>query len=199
MSKKKNLTDLNQFVQDAIRTESRVDRIRVNVRLLFNALILFNSAGQLLDMAKKRIFYRKEYDVNKAERSLDHAAKALSQLQRVPVGRDYAEEVVEFNSRILHGIIGLATESTELCEALFMAMTSNSQLDIINVLEELGDVSWYEAILLDEVQGDWNTVLDTVILKLKKRYPEKFTNEAAVNRDLDSERKVLETMKPKTD
>lgn len=195
----KNLTDLTQFVQDAIRTESRVDDIVVNKRLLFNSLMLFISAGQLLDLAKKRIFYRKPYAAGKGIDSLANAAKALSRLQDVPVGDDYEEETVEFNSRILHGIVGLATESTELCEALFMAMTSDSQLDIVNILEELGDMSWYEAILLDEVRGNWDEVLDTVILKLKKRYPEKFTNEHAINRDLTSEREVLETMKPKTE
>jgi hypothetical protein len=35
--------------------------------------------------------------------------------------------------------------------------------------------------------------MEKVVLKLKKRYPDKFTVDAAINRDLDAERKVLET------
>jgi len=35
--------------------------------------------------------------------------------------------------------------------------------------------------------------MEKVIIKLRNRYPEKFTEEAAINRDTDAERKILET------
>jgi hypothetical protein len=40
----------------------------------------------------------------------------------------------------------------------------------------------------------WNMedILDTNIAKLEARYPEKFTEEAALNRNLEAEREILE-------
>jgi hypothetical protein len=39
---------------------------------------------------------------------------------------------------------------------------------------------------------DLNEYMDKVIIKLRNRYPEKFTSEAAINRDVEAERKILE-------
>jgi ribosomal protein S17E len=46
--------------------------------------------------------------------------------------------------------------------------------------------------LLDELNSTFEEEQDRVIRKLKARYPDKFTNENANNRDLITERKVLE-------
>jgi hypothetical protein len=64
----------------------------------------------------------------------------------------------------------------------------------INIAEEFGDIDWYKAIGVDELNINWVTILDTVISKLKTRYPDAFTSEDAINRDLDKERKVLDKM-----
>lgn len=44
-----------------------------------------------------------------------------------------------------------------------------------------------------EMKIDLNVTMSKIIEKLKKRYPEKFTTEKADNRDLKSERKILES------
>jgi hypothetical protein len=58
---------------------------------------------------------------------------------------------VQFNTdekeqRVLHGIIGICTEAGELLKALHF----EEGRDKINIKEELGDVTWYIAILLRE-------------------------------------------------
>lgn len=62
----------------------------------------------------------------------------------------------------------------------------------VNLAEELGDLFWYMAIVGDELGIKFEDVMDRNITKLKARYGEKFSEEKAEHRDLDSERKILE-------
>ena len=100
--------------------------------------------------------------------------------------------VTRVDIRVLHGIIGLVTESGELMDAVKKAIFYNKELDKINLIEEIGDIFWYIAILLDALDTDIDDVLIKNINKLKVRYPEKFTSKDALNRNLDKERSSLE-------
>jgi len=185
--------DLDQYVKDAVRTESRIDEVSVNGRLLINTLALFISAGQMLDQIKKRTFYRKEFDGDTINSAYLTAANAMDDIAGTALNAE--EDVYDVDPRVFHAIIGIATESTELCEALYDTLLSDRDFDIVNLLEENGDINWYQAIMMDTLGGDWAKILDTNIAKLKERYPDKFTNEDAINRDLVTEREILDTLK----
>lgn len=58
----------------------------------------------------------------------------------------------------------------------------------INLVKATFDFHTTRKIMLPTLEK----ILDTNIYKLKKRYPEKFDVEKAINRDLDAERKILE-------
>jgi len=159
--------------------------------------------------------------------------------------------VTKKDELLLHAVMGVLTEMEELME--------NNDEDEVNLFEEVGDVTWYLAIigreydipfptfmchdymitnqemvlqivrksclLLDfmkkklyynkpiddkmfkEISIDIMEVLHTYVSKnnlniediyqnnidkLRARYGEKFTSERAINRDLDTERKILE-------
>src|SRR5574343_2068754 len=96
------------------------------------------------------------------------------------------------NIRILHAAIGCVTESGELLDALKKQIFYGRELDVVNVKEEAGDILWYLAILFDELGTDFETESNRVINKLKTRFPDKFTEETVYNRELETERKVLE-------
>lgn len=98
------------------------------------------------------------------------------------------------NQRILHAAIGCVTESGEMLDALKKSIFYGKPLDVVNVKEEAGDLLWYLAILFDEVGTDFETEMTRVINKLQARFPEKFTEDNAFSRDLDTERKVLESI-----
>ena len=98
------------------------------------------------------------------------------------------------NQRILHAAIGCVTESGEMLDALKKSIFYGKPLDVVNVKEEAGDLLWYLAILFDEIGTDFETEMTRVINKLQTRFPEKFTEDNAFNRDLDTERKVLENI-----
>jgi NTP pyrophosphatase (non-canonical NTP hydrolase) len=160
---------------------------------------------------------------------------------------------------ILHAVMGLATEIEELLDNY----AHEDAMDSTNMLEEIGDLTWYVAIihreypdmlryenakvtvtnrdnpfdcvldlnksilklmdmmkkkifynkpipmvafsnltLLVETDIHWlaeyynikvEDICETNINKLKARYGDKFTSERAINRDLDTEREILES------
>ncbi len=95
--------------------------------------------------------------------------------------------------RLEHAIFGLVTESGEMMDAMKKSKFYGKDLDRINLVEELGDLMWYSALLCDELGVSLEQVWDKNIRKLKSRFPDKYTDEKAKNRDLDKERKELES------
>jgi len=98
------------------------------------------------------------------------------------------------NPRILHAAIGLVTESGELIDAIKKQTFYGKELDVVNIKEEAGDLLWYLAILFDELGTDFETEMDRVINKLKVRFPDKFTEQDAFERNLKEERETLESI-----
>ena len=95
--------------------------------------------------------------------------------------------------RLMHGAFGLCTEAGEFLDALKKHAFYGKELDKVNLAEELGDLFWYMAIISDELGVSFESVMKTNIDKLKARYGEKFSEERAEKRDLDTEREILET------
>jgi NTP pyrophosphatase (non-canonical NTP hydrolase) len=65
-------------------------------------------------------------------------------------------------------------------------------LDKVNVGEEIADIMWYVSNLCRLLNLNFEKLLQNNIDKLKVRFPEKFNEHKALNRDLDSERRTLE-------
>lgn len=94
--------------------------------------------------------------------------------------------------RALHGSIGITTEAGELLDAVKKYIFYGRELDVVNIKEEIGDLMYYSALLADEFGFNLNLILQNNIEKLRARYPEKFTEDSAINRDLGKEREILE-------
>lgn len=111
------------------------------------------------------------------------------------------------NIRLFHSVIGTFTEAGEKLEAL-KAQFEGGTLDIVNMAEEFGDDNWYDATGKDELTklaaGMGLNISDASIrlgnitklqgnAKLAGRYNAgDFDAVAALNRDLTTERAVLE-------
>jgi NTP pyrophosphatase (non-canonical NTP hydrolase) len=93
---------------------------------------------------------------------------------------------------LLHAALGLQTESAEFSDMLKKAIFYGKPIDEVNLKEEIGDILWYAALALRTLNTDFETVMGRNIEKLKSRYPDKFTEDKALNRNLDTERKILE-------
>ena len=94
--------------------------------------------------------------------------------------------------RILHGAMGLNTEAGEFMDALKKHVFYNKPIDRSNLFEELGDIFWYMALICDELDFDFETIMQKNIAKLKVRYGHKFSSEKAENRNLKDERDAFE-------
>lgn len=93
---------------------------------------------------------------------------------------------------LLHAAMGISTEAGELMDAFKRKIFYGKPLDVVNVKEEIGDLMWYVAILMRELDLDLEEVLQLNIDKLRARFPERFTEQHALNRDLERERGILE-------
>lgn len=96
------------------------------------------------------------------------------------------------NIRLLHAAIGLATEAGEIQDQLKKAIFYGKTLDKVNLEEELGDLFWYIAIMSDALGVSFESIMDKNIAKLKARYGDKFSETAALERNLIAEREILE-------
>jgi NTP pyrophosphatase (non-canonical NTP hydrolase) len=96
------------------------------------------------------------------------------------------------NLRILHGAMGLCTETGEVMDALKRFFLYGKKLDFVNLQEECGDLFWYIALIADAVGFTFEDTFEKNIAKLKARYPNRFTEFDALNRNLEKERKILE-------
>lgn len=186
--------DINEYQKNALRTESVVDQVKVNYGLLHSAFEVFVECSKLLDALKRSIYYGNDDRLNEwltqsKQRDFHNTAQRL--VNSLELGEDVKVDL-PVDGRVLHGIMGICTEAGEIGEAYMDQTLEDKPLDSVNIHEEMHDISWYMAILHDALNLGWKDGLEKNINKLKARFPNKFTQEDAVNRDLEKERKTLE-------
>ena len=166
-----NSTCSNQFHGD-----------KVPMRVLYARFNDFAIKAEALDEVKKSLFYGKPNSfvfINKSGPT--HLQVQWDDPDCMGVEPDAY--------KILHGVLGIATEAGELVEGI---LKGGGNIDKTNMLEEVGDLLWYVAILVDALGMGIEEAMMVNINKLRKRFPEGFTEHHALNRDLDAERAVLE-------
>ena len=165
------------FIKKAIRTKSdKFYNTELNIGEVLDILEDNIENLQKLDAVKKKLFYNKITDL------------LVETASENPWKDEYTPEQID----LIHAILGIATESGELLEALHKFILDKKDFDLVNLKEECGDVFWYQAILANATDNTFEDIQDTVIAKLRKRFPDKFTEEEANNRDLAAEREILE-------
>ena len=84
---------------------------------------------------------------------------------------------------IWHGATGVCTEAGELLDAAKKYVIYDKDLDIENVIEELGDVEFYLEVIRQAMYIDRETTLQHNMEKLARRYPGyNFSNASALHR-----------------
>lgn len=94
---------------------------------------------------------------------------------------------------VLHMLLGMMTEIGELVDTYKKNLAYAKPIDMVNVEEEIGDIMWYIANFCTIEGLDLAKILDQNIAKLQTRYPDSFTEDSAIRRNLELERKVLES------
>jgi NTP pyrophosphatase (non-canonical NTP hydrolase) len=188
------------FIPDALRTCSpNFHGDKVTISQLIAAIQAGIAAANRLDRMKKALFYGRDYVENDARPQVtvaeasENAAMIIGGV--MPVSRHVDTFAYE---QLFHAILGNFTEAGEQLEAWLKTYLFGGEIDAVNMREEFGDNLWYLAIGMNAVERmtgetcDFETEMARVINKLKQRFPDKFTADAANNRDLAAERAVLE-------
>ena len=203
--------DSPTYIAGAIRTESVPEQIVVNQLTLHSVMEVIAGVTALADQLKRKVFYGKDFDQDKLGAALMKINAVSGMLGCALVGgEDFGNllpqkavdeatagtavtdlNLAHINVRLLHAALGCFTESGELVEAI-QKQYETGQLDLTNFGEEVGDLEWYQAIAFDETKVTEAHCRERNIAKLKARYPERFDADKAVNRDLATERKILE-------
>ena len=93
---------------------------------------------------------------------------------------------------LIHAQMGKQTEAAEVTDSLKRHIFYGTELDTVNIKEEIGDILFYCHLAASALGFTVQDCEDAVQRKLAKRFPEGFSNDNAINRDLEVERVELE-------
>ena len=115
----------------------------------------------------------------------------LNEYQKLAMRTD--SQYKNCRDRLLNGLMGLNGESGEAIDIAKKHLFQGHELDIDALAEEIGDVLWYCALCADAMDISLDDIAEMNIAKLKKRYPEGFSEDKSINRLKDA---VIEELKP---
>lgn len=87
--------------------------------------------------------------------------------------------------RLVHAALGLTTEVGELVDPIKKYCIYGRAIDLNtekNIKEEIGDILWYLAIIVNHYGFSFQDIMRENIHKLRIRYPEQWSQEAALAR-----------------
>jgi NTP pyrophosphatase (non-canonical NTP hydrolase) len=180
-----------QFQPLALVTESRIEKVQANRIGLLALLSLSIATTEIMDQVKKSVFYGRPINADVVTKRLAEIQSMTGIIQDADIP-NADKETIDVDPRLFHGIIGKFTEVGEMLEAMEEHIATGSPLDVVNLREELGDDSWYNAIICDATGIRMEDTLSLVIDKLRARYGDKFDAYLANHRDLVTERQILE-------
>jgi NTP pyrophosphatase (non-canonical NTP hydrolase) len=94
-------------------------------------------------------------------------------------GEDILSSLTPLKCHLLHMVLGIAGEAGELVDAVKKHVIYNKELDLKNVVEELGDLNFYIQDLQRALCVTDEKILIENVAKLAKRYGEKYSDAAA--------------------
>jgi NTP pyrophosphatase (non-canonical NTP hydrolase) len=84
-----------------------------------------------------------------------------------------------YKDQLLAACLGMAGETGEFIDSVKKMIYHNKPIPTLDLQKELGDGMWYNALACDALGFNMDTVAGTNIEKLKARYPDGFSFEAA--------------------
>jgi len=182
-----------EYIPAALRTECQYEpvmaRLASTPNLLWHLLHAFTGGirtGENQSRLKRALFYGdQKYVFTDAVRSWAQATPSM---------HDAWEKLCSDPRliRLVHSLLGQMDEVAEKQQALFDVLFNGKSLDEVNGIEESGDLTWYQAVENDVYGLSFEEAFDINIAKLRQRYPERFTEFDAIERNLTAERQVLE-------
>lgn len=157
-----------------------------------DALVSLIYAGAAADLMKRAVFYKEsetkmEQRNHEAQMRIGKLSDKLIELCNKGDQRTFSQKEIN----LIHAQLGLISEAAESLEEILSAFSEARELDVVNLKEEGGDKLWYQALEFRALDTTFEAEATKNIAKLAVRYPDKFTTDAALNRNLDEEKKTL--------
>jgi len=200
--------NFKKYQARALLTESKPTTLTFGEAGLHILLHTAETTAEILNLAKRTIFYHKDMDGEKLRELAENLSGygrliyELSDHLHIANDRDNYNGLPpeaakvrpeNVNLRLLHAAMGIFTESGEGIE-LVRKQLEGEPFDTVGWGEEIGgDISWYQALGHDAAGTDEDEERAKNIKKLELRNKGKqFNAEATINRDTDAERAILE-------
>lgn len=104
-------------------------------------------------------------------------------LAKAKNGQDIINDLTPEKADLLHMAVGVSGEAGELLDAVKKAVIYNKEMDLENVIEELGDLEFYMSKIRQIVGITRDEILKQNIDKLSIRYAKgKYSNDQAQER-----------------
>ena len=98
-------------------------------------------------------------------------------------GQQIINELTPEKADLLHMAVGVSGEAGELLDAVKKAVIYNKEMDLVNIVEELGDLEFYMSKIRQIVGVTREEILKRNIDKLSVRYAKgKYSNDQAQER-----------------
>lgn len=92
------------------------------------------------------------------------------------------ESFTPSKARLINGALGLAGECGEVVDIIKKHTQYNKELDVKHLKEEIGDIMFYLAMILNDIDSSFEEILLNNQIKLDKRFPNGFTEANAIKR-----------------
>lgn len=179
--------DFVTYIKKAERTSAKLADEKLDNQHYILGLV--TEIGELADIFKKELAYKKEADMVNAQEEIGDFCWYLANLVRA--NNISTEHLFEHTDPSPIGNIGRVIELSGIISWVQNALVYK---DVHPEILERNVVYLTENLLAFCRNNDFDItkIWDTNIAKLQARYPEKFTEEDALNRDLAKERQILE-------
>lgn len=98
------------------------------------------------------------------------------------LARRTAKDTGSDSMNLIHAAMGLSSDAGEFVDAIKKHVVYGKPLDYDNAIEELGDVLWFISLACKTLNTTMAQVMAANINKLSVRYPDKYSDEAAIDR-----------------
>lgn len=92
---------------------------------------------------------------------------------------------------LIHAALGVTSESGEVADAIKASAVYGRELDLINIIEELGDLRFFATMIAQKFGLTGEDIERANMAKLNARYQEGYSDAAANNRKKEFERQAI--------
>ncbi|OFV49734.1 MULTISPECIES: nucleoside triphosphate pyrophosphohydrolase family protein [Oligella] len=109
------------------------------------------------------------------------------------VNRLASPKMRQANHHLIHAAMGLSSEAGEITDQIKAHLFYGKELDLVNLVEEAGDLLFFLTLMLYQLNIDIEQVIEGNKAKLEVRYGSEFNTEGALVRDKAKEMEALKS------